>query len=83
VCKNGAVPGAVLGLRLAGQRAAVTGSTAFAERSSHRPLTAARPMSYVLGTVFDNDEYRSRATTLAETADSARGLPASGPEGDH
>jgi hypothetical protein len=32
--------------------------------------------------VFDNDEYRSRATTLAETADMARARPGSGPEGD-
>jgi len=53
--------------------------------SSQTPahLTAARVMSYVPRTVFDNDEYRSRATTLAETADTARGLPASGPEGEH
>jgi hypothetical protein len=46
-------------------------------------LDSACAMSYVPRTVFDNDEYRSRATTLAETADSARGLLASGPEGDH
>jgi hypothetical protein len=40
-------------------------------------------MSYVPRTVFDNDESRSRATTLAETAESARGLLADEPEGDH
>jgi hypothetical protein len=45
-------------------------------------LTADDRMSYVRRTVFDNDEYRSRATTLAETADTARGV-SSGPEGDH
>ena len=45
-------------------------------------LTSHRAVSYVLRTVFDNDEYRSRATTLAEIAESARGLH-DGPEGDH
>ena len=57
-----------------------------ARRSRWRPqrgLTTPAPMSYVPRTVFDNDESRSRATTLAETAESARGLAGCGPEGDH